>query len=904
MTEPTLEDVYGFRLAERGQLNPSDVTVSAVFPKSRAAEAGLISGDVIKQVNDANVLGPDRVTNDLLVHVKWGQPVTLTIRRGLPHPYSTHPRLDLFVGSLSPHPMQKFGCTICHQGQGSATSFEWASHTPSSPLQAKEWEHIDGWFFNHHWIYPMFPKQFAEAGCLKCHHEVVDLEPSPKFADPPAPTLVKGYEIIRNYGCFGCHEINGYNGPQKRVGPDLRTEPVFYAAAQQLRADAGYEKLPADVKGWIDDLTHNPQDAAARRRLYEFVQTDATSDNPVLSADGQRMESLFKDIETPGTYRRVGPSLRFVGSKNGFEFLYSWIRNPRDFRPTTKMPRFFGLWNHLVPEEKLDADGQPVLDAHGQPLMQESPGLKDAERFEPIEVRAIATYLLKQSQPFEYIEPYAGVNAQPSVDRGKKAFETRGCLACHQHADFPQAKATQGPDLSRIGAKLALKPFGSQWLYSWLRNPSHYHARTVMPNVMLTPVTGADGKVTDPAADITAFLMKSTQDWKPTDVPAQNKLTDDERSALFALGLLYLKEKFPEERAEQYLKNGIPLERASGVIGAEASLVREPLPGGSNQAESADDQIARVMGYVGRRTIAKHGCSACHDIPGFEDAKPIGTALADWGRKDPARLAFEQVGQYVMHHAWPKKSESGVKGPESEHADHASHGNAADENLEVEINELGSTQGWLMEKLLGHEREGFIWQKLREPRSYDFKKTETKGYNERLRMPQFNFTEDEIEAVMTFVLGLVSEPPAEQYVANYKNNPRQQAVIGGTKVVEQFNCTGCHQLEFDRWDVAFKPGELGKATEPNDYPFELPHFTPQQIDDSKKLDRRGFLRAQLYGDRKWAPTAKLLRQMKTKRAIRSKRAASVRVSFCGAMCCWKASPGWLAQRIRWCPKTE
>ena len=44
-----------------------------------------------------------------------------------------------------------------------------------------------------------------------------------------------------------------------------------------------------------------------------------------------------------------------------------------------------------------------------------------------------------------------------------------------------------------------------------------------------------------------------------------------------------------------------------------------------------------------------------------------------------------------------------------------------------------------MEKLLGHEREGFLWQKLREPRSYDFKKTENKGYNERLRMPQFTF---------------------------------------------------------------------------------------------------------------------------------------------------------------------
>ena len=44
------------------------------------------------------------------------------------------------------------------------------------------------------------------------------------------------------------------------------------------------------------------------------------------------------------------------------------------------------------------------------------------------------------------------------------------------------------------------------------------------------------------------------------------------------------------------------------------------------------------------------------------------------------------------------------------------------------------------------------------------------------------------------------------------------------------------------WDAA-----LGNATEPSDYPFELPHFTDAQITDSKKLDRRGKLRAQLYG---------------------------------------------------------
>ncbi len=368
-----VEQVYGIRLADAGVLNADDVTVSAVYPRSPGAVAGLLAGDVIVRVDDAPAVDLERGLHYLLQTPKWGQPLTLTVRRGMPHPYATHPRLDLFLGSLSPHPTGKFGCTICHQGQGSATSFEWASHTPNSPEQAEEWKHKYGWAYNHHWIFPMYPTQFEESGCLKCHHEVVDLEPSPKFPDPPAPTLVKGYELVRNYGCFGCHEINGFNGPQKRVGPDLRAEPPFYAAAAQLQADVALSKLPddvkADVNNWVETVLHHPENDDARRRLQEFIASQSQSKTPLLSPRSLLMEALLKDVETPGVFRKVGPSLRYVASKDSYEFLYSWIRNPRDFRPTTKMPRFFGLWDHLVPEPKVDDKGEPVVDEHGNPVM-------------------------------------------------------------------------------------------------------------------------------------------------------------------------------------------------------------------------------------------------------------------------------------------------------------------------------------------------------------------------------------------------------------------------------------------------------------------------------------------------------------------------------------------------------
>ena len=158
---------------------------------------------------------------------------------------------------------------------------------------------------------------------------------------------------------------------------------------------------------------------------------------------------------------------------------------------------------------------------------------------------------------------------------------------------------------------------------------------------------------------------------------------------------------------------------------------------------------------------------------------------------------------------------------------------------------LDPDTGYFVEKLLGHEREGFLWQKLQAPRSYDYKKVENKTYNERYRMPQFPFDDKQREAVMTFVLGLVAEPPAPQFVHNPE--PREQARLDGILVAEQFNCGGCHALEMDRWDVAFRPGALGESSESPDYPFLSPHFTPHQVAASLAADSEGRRHASLIG---------------------------------------------------------
>ena len=836
-----LQAVYGLRLAERGVFDANATTVNVVLPAppvaydetpeptAAAAMAGLMPGDVIAEVSGLRLTAPSMAVAALLDTPAWGTPLAITIRRGVPQPYATHPRLDLFVSDSSPHPMKDFGCTICHQGQGSSTSFKWASHSPDSPKVAHEWHSEYGWFNNHHWILPMLPNRFEQSSCLKCHHQVVDLEPSEKFPEPPAEKLVEGYQLVRQYGCYGCHEINGWAGPDKRIGPDLRLSPNYHEVAAALADDPGVAALGDDLVRWVREVRTSPDGREARGRLREAILQDASAgEESKLLPRSHELAALLKDAETPGTFPKVGPSLRHLTAKVGFDWLYSWLRNPQDFRPTTKMPRFFELWGHL-----------------------EGKGLEESKRYEPLEIRSLIHYLAEASQPFEYVEPFAGITAAVDPVRGKKVFQVRGCLACHQHGDFPEATSTHGPELSRIGAKLASQPLGRDWLYSWLREPARYHSKTNMPNVLLEPERLADGSLSDPAADATAYLMQSTEDWKPDSIPAES-LNDEERAALDELALIYLKERFPTVRAKAVLATGLTAEQGT-LRGDEAMLVGLDGP--------ARDSL--LLTYVGKKTIAKLACYSCHDIPGFEEAKPVGAALADWGRKESSRIAFEQVSQLVTHqlseahghghgsqaHESASEHEAGAAGPhpagtESPFPADLAYVTQGDEG-HFDLNSLDPDTGYFVEKLLGHEREGFLWQKLRAPRSYDYKKAENKSYNERYRMPQFPFDDKQREAVMTFVLGLVAEPPAPQFV--HTPEPREQSRLDGLVVAEQFNCGGCHALEMDRWDVAFRPGALGEFSESPDYPFLSPHFTPQQVAASLTADTEGRRHASLVG---------------------------------------------------------
>ena len=188
------------------------------------------------------------------------------------------------------------------------------------------------------------------------------------------------------------------------------------------------------------------------------------------------------------------------------------------------------------------------------------------------------------------------------------------------------------------------------------------------------------------------------------------QLDREQQRVLDQLTLIHLRDDFPEATAQRFMKQGIPAAQARSLKGPERELIVEsPEVGTVSEA----DMIQRRIFYVARKSFLTHGCFACHDIPGMEDAKPIGPSLSWIGRGETAQLAFGHVVQYIEQ-AQCDPNGSGRAGRVREFSTGAAGPPTPPAN---------SLPLYFWEELQSQSRIGFIFQKLSEPRSFDFQDT-------------------------------------------------------------------------------------------------------------------------------------------------------------------------------------
>jgi cbb3-type cytochrome oxidase cytochrome c subunit len=118
-------------------------------------------------------------------------------------PWTTHPMPEIF----DEHPLEEFGCTVCHGGQGFALN-EYDAHgfvehwekPLLSDIAASEYD-------------PRNPPPLYEIQCNYCHRYERSTEGT--------PFINSAKDFVRTKGCKICHVINGDGG---KLGPDLTRE--------------------------------------------------------------------------------------------------------------------------------------------------------------------------------------------------------------------------------------------------------------------------------------------------------------------------------------------------------------------------------------------------------------------------------------------------------------------------------------------------------------------------------------------------------------------------------------------------------------------------------------------------------------------------------------------------------
>ncbi len=535
-----------------------------------------------------------------------------------PQPFTTHSNPEL----LKIHNPEKYGCSSCHHGQAFALTAG-SAHGDEDP----------------YWETPLLWGKDVYAGCNSCHPSRQALKGAPYFS--------KAKQTFLESGCYGCHDVDGYANLPK-IGPQLNS-------------------LPAKVKP---------------------------------------------------------------------EWVYRWVRNPKEYNPHTRMPNF-----------KLNED----------------------------EAGSITAYLFSigKESSFQFEHP-AGSYAGGSAEKGKEHFENFGCKACHVIGDDERVRNARGssydiaPELTHAAGKLH-----PDWIFDWIKNPRHYNPTTKMPSLRLTD---------QEARDLVAFIMT--------------------------------------------MKDDRPKENFSGDI-------------------TSEDKIAK-----GAKQIREFGCFGCHEIKGMETAGKVSVNLSDFGRKVVDQMDF---GDTKVNHTWydwvgNKLKNSRVfqtdrivqkmpvfafsddeigelrtlllsfrsDNPQVKYQEQPTQRVAdidAGEKLTIRYGCINCHQleerGGYFSAILDDPTKGpplitIEGGKVQEPWLQNFLKAPSPIRPWlKVRMPTFSLTEEEINIIAKYFLGISNLNLEMRDYASFKPDPH--LLSDGTKLFNAFQCIKCHQLggaEMDPKSVA------------------------------------------------------------------------------------------------------
>ena len=495
--------------------------------------------------------------------------------------------------------------------------------------QGDEWKHEHGWFNNHHWIFPMHPKRFAESSCLKCHHEVAELEAERALSRSARAEVDRRLQHDSPVRLLRLPRDQRLRRPNSRVGPDMRAEPNYSPPLQSAAWPSRDLNEPSE-RSWPARWSQHPDDDSAASCWPIRIADDGDALRPAMPRQAEQaahststnawLGIVLRRCRNAGQVPQGRPQPAARGQQGRLRLPLQLDSRAQDFRPTTKMPQFFGLYDHLR--------------AGRQGLDEQSAAFRAGRRF-----AAIGRIPARQEPAVRVSRAARRRDEEPRPSAARSCSRRAAAWPAISTPTSPRQDEARARTCRGSGRKLDREaiPTASKWLYSWVRNPNRYHARTVMPNLFLEPIDGRrwqDRPIRPPTSRPTCCVVARTGSRPTFPAAAERRRAQGARRPGHRVpeGTLHRKQ------AEEYLTTRHSRSRCAGELkGDEVELV------GDGIAEQLDKQVA-VRRPPHDQQVRLRGLPR---YPGFEDAKPIGTGLADWGRKAADKLAFEQIVEYI-----------------------------------------------------------------------------------------------------------------------------------------------------------------------------------------------------------------------------------------------------------------
>ncbi len=154
-------------------------------------------------------------------------------------PLTTHRPIAPGMAAIL-HDLNKWGCTVCHDGNGRGL------------------DETDAHGHLQHWTKPLLAGHMVQASCTKCHEIAVrDLE--------GADYLNRGRRLFIEKACWACHAIDGVSSGTR--GPNLSDVgdkfSIDYVRTSMLEPKANIESSRMPKFDWLDDGEEAEQDLEA-----------------------------------------------------------------------------------------------------------------------------------------------------------------------------------------------------------------------------------------------------------------------------------------------------------------------------------------------------------------------------------------------------------------------------------------------------------------------------------------------------------------------------------------------------------------------------------------------------------------------------------------------------------------